>query len=346
MKNKIILFLVLVVGAVALIFFVKNISPASISDSQTTTVKIDGSSTVFPITEAMAEEFQKQHSDIHVTVGISGTGGGFEKFCRGEIDINDASRPIKETEAALCKQNNIDYIELPIAFDGLSVMVNPSNTWVDYITVAELKKIWQPEAKDTVMYWDQVRKGWPHKKINLYGPGTDSGTYDYFTQAIVGKEGSSRPDFTSSEDDNVLVQGIASDPLSLGFFGFAYYQENKEKLKLIAVAKDEKSTVKDAIFPSLQTINDGSYSPLSRPIFIYPNRQKADDASVSAFINFYINTQNAKNLISEVGYVPFPDELYGLVQKRFENRTAGSVFKNSGSHTGVTIQELLADENK
>ena len=198
-------------------------------------IKVDGSSTVFPITEAVAEEFQKRNPKVKVTVGISGTGGGFKKFCNGETDISDASRPIKESEVGLCNKNGVGYIELPVAYDGLAVMVNPKNTWVTSMTVKELKRLWEPEAQGRIIRWSQIRPGWPDKEIRLFGPGVDSGTYDYFTEAIVGKEHSSRGDFTASEDDNVLVQGIATDPLSLGFFGFAYYEHNKDKLKLVAI---------------------------------------------------------------------------------------------------------------
>ena len=340
--NKIIFGLLAIIILITAGFFLlqKKDAPVAVK----TTVKIDGSSTVFPITEAMAEEFQKEHKDTQVVVGISGTGGGFEKFCRGEIHISNASRPIKSTEIELCKQNNIEFIELPIAFDGLSVMVHPSNDWVDYFTVTELKKIWQPEAQNTLLYWNQIRKEWPNKKLNLYGPGTDSGTYDYFTQAVVGREGSSRADFTASEDDNVLVQGISSDPLSLGFFGFAYYQENQEKLKLVPISKDEKGKLQDAVLPSTETINNGTYQPLSRPIFIYPSRQAVEDETVSQFISFYINSDNAQKLVSEVGYVPLPKELYLSVEKRFQNKTTGSIFTKSGSQTGVTLEQLLMEE--
>src|SRR3989338_3727696 len=215
--KKIIFFIiggVIIVAIAGLLFWQQQNNPSS---SVNGTVIVDGSSTVFPITEAMAEEFQKENKDAQVVVGISCTGGGFKRFCRGETHINDASRPIKESEVELCTQNNIQYIELPIAFDGLAIMVHPSNDWVDYLTVAELKKIWEPESQNNVMYWNQIRSEWPAEKINLYGPGADSGTYDYFTEAIVGKEGSSRGDFVASEDDNVLVQGISSDALSLGF---------------------------------------------------------------------------------------------------------------------------------
>ncbi|MDO8649276.1 MAG: PstS family phosphate ABC transporter substrate-binding protein [Candidatus Peregrinibacteria bacterium] len=312
--------------------------------TQKSTVEIDGSSTVFPITEAMAEEFQKANPDTQVVVGISGTGGGFERFCRGETHINDASRPIKAAEATACTEKGIEYIELPIAYDGLAVMVHPSNDWVDYLTVAELKKMWEPEAQNTVMRWNQIRPEWPDEPLSLYGAGVDSGTYDYFTQAIVGKEGSSRGDFVSSEDDNVLVQGIASDPNALGFFGYAYYDANKEKLKLIPIAPGAEGTAADAILPAPATINDGYYQPLSRPIFIYVSRSAADDAAVASFVSFYIDPTNAEKLVSEVQYVPLPEELYTVIRKRFQERTIGSIFENAGSQVGVTLEELLNRE--
>ena len=305
MKKLIIAVIVIIVLVVAGFFLWQK---TSFPGQNKSIVDVDGSSTVFLITEAMAEEFQKEHDNIQVVVGISGTGGGFKRFCRGETHINDASRPIKEAEIQLCLENNIEYLELPIAFDGLAVMVHPSNTWVDYLTVAELKKMWEPGAQDAVLYWDQIRSGWPHEKINLYGAGADSGTYDYFTEAIVGKEGESRGDFVASEDDNVLVQGISSDPLSLGFFGFAYYHENREKLKLIPISKD--GSMDGAVLPNPETINDGSYSPLSRPIFIYANLKAIEQPAVSEFIGFYLHPSNAQKLVSEVGYVPFSTSFY------------------------------------
>ena len=342
--KKIIFFIiggVIIVAIAGLLFWQQQNNPSS---SVNGTVIVDGSSTVFPITEAMAEEFQKENKDAQVVVGISGTGGGFKRFCRGETHINDASRPIKESEVELCTQNNIQYIELPIAFDGLAIMVHPSNDWVDYLTVAELKKIWEPESQNNVMYWNQIRSEWPAEKINLYGPGADSGTYDYFTEAIVGKEGSSRGDFVASEDDNVLVQGISSDSLSLGFFGFAYYQENKEKLKLIPISPEKSGMMQSAVLPSIETVNDGSYKPLSRPIFIYVSAQALENKIVSDFVSFYINPSNAEKLVSEVGYVPFPESLYELVGKRFSVKKTGSIFDKSGSQVGLTLEQLLRKE--
>ena len=277
------------------------------------TVKIDGSSTVFPITEAVAEEFGmvREHRRVRVTVGVSGTGGGFKKFLAGETDINDASRPIKQKEIDKAKKNGVRYIELPVAFDGLSVVVNKENTWVDYLTVAELKKIWEPGSK--VKTWKDIRSSWPDKKIQLYGPGTDSGTFDYFTETINGKSQASRSDFTKSEDDNVLVNGVAGDKGSLGYFGYAYYVENKDKIKAVPIKQGDKAPVA----PTMTTINNGSYAPLSRPIFIYVNLKSAKKPEVKAFIHFYL--KHAKELVKEVGYIPLPDQDYSKHLERFEN---------------------------
>src|SRR5687767_697719 len=233
-------------------------------------IKIDGSSTVYPITEAVAEEYRVTNPDVKVSVGLSGTGGGFKKFGRGEIDINDASRPIKDAETEACTANNIKYVGLTIAFDGLAVLVNKENTWVDFFTVEELKKIWEPDAQGKITKWNQIRASWPEEDFHLYGPGVASGTYDYFTEAIVGKSGSSRGDYTASEDDNVLVQGIAGDKNSIGFFGLAYYEENKEQLKLVGI--DSGAGV---VLPSTETVKNGTYAPLSRPVFIYVTKSAA-----------------------------------------------------------------------
>ena len=265
------------------------------------TIRIDGSSTVFPITEAVAEEFGKVYKKIRVTIGVSGTGGGFKKFIIGEIDINDASRKIKEGEERKAKKNKVEYIELPIAYDGISLVVSKENTWVDFFTRSELKKIWEPNSQ--VTKWSDIRPSWPKRKIRLYGPGTDSGTFDYFTKAINGKSHVSRSDYTKSEDDNVLVQGVSGDRDSLGYFGFAYYIENKNKIRAIAI-KDKKK----AVLPSVKTINNGSYSPLSRPIFIYVRKKSLQNPSVYTFVKFYLN--NASSLSKEVGYVPLPKNKY------------------------------------
>ena len=302
-------------------------------------IEIDGSSTVYPITEAMAEEFQSESGGKYrVTVGISGTGGGFKKFCRGETHISDASRPIKESEREACKAAGIEFIELPVALDALTVMVNPENDWVDYLTVDELKKIWEPAAQDTVTNWSQVREGFPDRPLTLYGAGTDSGTYDYFTEAVVGEEGASRGDFTASEDDNVLVQGIASDPNALGFFGLAYYVENQDKLKAVPIQPPGGG---DPVEPSVEAARSGSYQPLSRPIFIYVNKQAADDLeAVQQFVEFYLNPDNAELLVEEVGYVPLPTDAYELALRNFEERHTGTAF-GGGSQVGVAVEDLL-----
>jgi phosphate transport system substrate-binding protein len=304
------------------------------------TILVDGSSTVAPITAAVAEEFQAEFPEVRVPVGISGTGGGFKKFCNGETDISDASRPIKESETEQCNTNGIEYVELPVAFDGLAVMVNPENDFASCLTVAELKKMWEPEAEGVITNWNQIRDGFPDQPLALYGAGTDSGTYDYFTQAIVGEEGSSRGDFLPSEDDNVLVQGIAGDVNALGFFGLAYYEENADKLKLVAVDNNGDG---NCVEPNLETVAGGTYQPLSRPLFIYVNRERIDEKDeISAFIQFYL--ENAGALSLEVGYIPLTDEIYALAQQRYDARITGSIFEGLGSTVGVSLEELLAAE--
>ena len=275
---------------------------AGSSDELSGTIVGDGSSTVFPISEAVAEEFRKVQPDVDVVVGISGTGGGFQKFCAGDTDFSDASRPIKDEEAQTCADNGIEYEEFQVAYDGLSVMVNPANDFVDCMTVDELKLMWEPDS--AVDSWNDVRPEWPDQPIALYGPGTDSGTFDYFTDVIVGEEGASRPDYTASEDDNVLVQGIADDEDALGYFGYAYYVENTDKLKLVAVDGGE-----GCIAPSRETILDGAYSPLSRPIFVYVRKNLREERpEVAEFMRFYLTEGPA--LVQEVGYVEAPDGVY------------------------------------
>lgn len=274
------------------------------------TISIDGSSTVFPVSEAVAEEFRNEQPRVKVTIGVSGTGGGFKKFGRGETDISDASRPIKDKEKKICEENKITYQELSVAYDGLAVLVNPANDWVDHFTVEELKMLWEPTAQGNIMKWSQIREGWPDEEIHLFGPGTASGTYDYFTEAIVGESGSSRGDFTASEDDNVLVQGIAGDKFGLGFFGLAYYEENKDKLKLVSV--DGGS---GPVAPSLETVKNGTYAPLSRPLFIYVNSKAVERPEVVEFVNFYLD--NAAELSKDVGYIPLPDEEYKKQKEAF-----------------------------
>ncbi len=308
-------------------------------------IQADGSSTVYPITEAMAEEFQKRYPGVRITVGISGTGGGFKRFCAGEIDMNGASRPIKAVEQAACRANGVDYIELPVAFDGIAVVVHPDNTWVDYLTVEELRRIWAPEAQGQVTRWRHVRPEWPDKPLNLFGPGVDSGTYDYFTVAVVGQEGQSRGDFQASEDDNVLVQGVASDPYALGFFGYAYYEQNRDRLHAVPIDDGNPANGEGPITPSPETIKEGTYQPLSRPIFIYVNAAAAERPEVAAFIRFYLDPENAAVLVREVGYVPLPDRVYTLAFRRFEERITGSVF-GGGAQVGVSLEELLRREGE
>lgn len=279
-------------------------------------IKIDGSSTVYPISEAVAEEFKVTFPDVKVTIGLSGTGGGFKKFGRGETDINDASRPISTKEDSLCKANNISSIELKVAFDGMAVVVNPQNTWVNDITVAELKKMWEPEAQGKIKTWNQIRPEWPKEEIHLFGAGVESGTYDYFTEAIVGKSHSSRGDYTASEDDNVLVQGISTDKLALGFFGIAYYEENKDKLKVVPVDDQNDENGKGAILPSIETVKNKTYTPLGRPLFIYVNSTAAARKEVQTFVDFYLTNGGA--LSQEVGYISMTDEEYKAEKLKFE----------------------------
>jgi phosphate transport system substrate-binding protein len=275
-------------------------------DKLTGNIKIDGSSTVFPISQAVAEEFMKENPGVKVTVAEAGTGGGFKKWVLGETDINNASRPIKDEEKTAAAKKKIEPVEIPVAYDGISVVVNKSNTFVNVLTIEELKKIWAPDSK--VKTWKDIRPQWPAEPIKLYGPGTASGTYDYFCEEILGKDAdgktiNSRTDYTPSEDDNVLVKGIEGDKNSLGYFGYAYYVENKDKLKIIKV-----DSGKGPIEPTEQTINNGTYAPLSRIIYIYPSKSVLNRLEVKAFVKFYI--ENAKDLAKEVGYVSLPDEMY------------------------------------
>lgn len=327
----------IVFGMIALMTLAMAFSaPVVAADKQ---VRIDGSSTVYPITEAVAEEFQKaKKGEVKVTVGISGTGGGFKKFCRGETDISDASRPILKKEIDVCKEQKIEYIELPIAYDGLAVVVNPKNDWVKELTVADLKKMWEPAAQGKVTKWNQVRPEWPDVQLKLFGPGADSGTFDYFTEAVVGKAKSSRGDFTASEDDNVLVQGIAGDRNALGYFGLAYYEENKGKLKVVPIVNP---ATKKEVTPSLQTVMDGTYSPLSRPLFIYVSKKSLERPEVKEFVNYYL--RNADKLAKQVKYVPLPANAYKLAQERFAKMKTGSMFGGE-EKVGMKIEELLKIE--
>ena len=316
-------------------------SESAASNAAPAVIQLDGSSTVFPISEAVAEEFQKANPGTRVTVGISGTGGGFQKFCRGETDISDASRPIRPTEIETCKKAGIEYIELPIAYDGLAVVVNPKNTWATSVTVAELKTLWSPDAQGNVLRWNQVRSSWPNREVRLFGAGVDSGTYDYFTEAVVGKEGASRGDFTSSEDDNVLVQGIGSDELALGFLPFAYVEQNHDKLKLVPVDDGKAENGSGPLAPSAETVRNGTYQPLSRPLFIYVAKKAAERPEVQKFVDAYFG---ASALIREVGYVELTPQIYDLARKHFAERKVGTAFGAGGSQVGMTLEKLLTRE--
>lgn len=306
--------LLLTAAAIGLLLTACGSGGSSASDQ----IQIDGSSTVFPITEAVAEEYRSASPETRVTIGVSGTGGGFQKFLRGETDINNASRAIQPSEVATARENGIDYLRLSVAYDGLAVVVHPDNDWVDHFTVEELRTIWEPEAQASVTRWNQVRPGWPDEELHLYGPGVASGTYDYFTEAVVGEAGSSRGDFTASEDDNVLVQGVATDTYALGFFGLAYYEENSDRLRLVPVKDGEGAPVE----PSMQTVSEGTYTPLSRPLFIYVSETAVRKSAVRDFVRYYL--QNAGELSRQIGYVPMPDSAYQVQLDRF-NSFADSV---------------------
>jgi phosphate transport system substrate-binding protein len=327
-------------AAVSLVACGKQSSNNGATATQSTlsgTIRIDGSSTVLPISEAVAEEFAKQYPNVQPTVGKSGTGGGFEKFANGEIDITGASRPIREEEDALCKKNGIEYIEIPVAYDAIAVVVNPQNTWCDYLTVAELKKIWEPAAQGKITKWSQVRAGFPDEPLVLFGAGTDSGTFDYFTAAIVGKEKASRGDYTGSEDDDILVQGVSRTKGALGYFGLAYYENNQDKLKLVAIDSGN-----GPVKPSRETVLNGTYQPLARPLFIYVSVKALARPEVAEFVKFYI--QNAGKLAEEVGYIGLPDKVYELMMQRVERRITGSAFGAHGSQVGVKLEDLYKIE--
>ncbi len=309
--------------------------------AQAQVIKIDGSSTVYPITEAVAEEFQKAKKNaVKVTVGISGTGGGFKKFCRDELDISDASRPITAKEMEDCKAAGVQYIEMPVAFDALTIVINPKNTFLKQATVAEMKTLWEPAAQGKIMKWNQVNPAWPDAPVKLFGAGADSGTFEYFTEAMVGKAKSSRGDYTASEDDNVLVQGVSRDVNAIGYFGYAYYAENTAKLKALAVVNPKTGK---AVEPSAANVENGTYAPLSRPIFIYVKAKSLDKPEVKEFVEFYM--KNGAKLTKEVKYVPLPASAYAGNIEHMSKKKLGTVF---GGHNeiGITIDELMKREAK
>jgi phosphate transport system substrate-binding protein len=307
--------------------------------SGATTIKIAGSSTVAPITEAVAEEFQKENDGIEVAMAVNGTGGGMKQFVKGEIDVANASRPIKEAEIKQAKDAGITFIEIPVAFDALSVVVNKSNDFIPQLTVADLKKIWEKDAQGKVTKWNQVNPSWPDAPIKLYGPGMDSGTFEYFTEAVNGKARESRGDFTASEDDNVLVQGVSGDKNAIGYFGYAYYVENQDKLRAVPIVNKSGKQVA----PSIDAVKDGSYNPLSRPLFIYVNAASMKKPEVQKFVQYYLET--ADELSKQAGYVPLPHEAYEKLGQRVQSGKTGTVFGGK-EQVGITIEELLNKELK
>jgi phosphate transport system substrate-binding protein len=335
-----------VIAAVGLLFSGGGCGPSTTTDpggggssGGTDLIQIDGSSTVFPVTEAVAEDFQaSERGSVKVTVGISGTGGGFKKFCRGEIDIADASRPILTEEMAVARENGVEYMELPICFDALTVAVHPENTWAATMTMADLKKIWEPSAQDKVMRWNQVRPEWPDQEIVLFGAGSDSGTFDYFTEAVVGKAKSSRGDFAASEDDNVLVRGIEGNKYALGYIPYAYYEPNRARLKAVAIVAGDGAGA--GVLPAPETVSDGTY-PLARPLFLYVNKASAARPKVRALVEFYL--KNAAALAAEVKYLPLSAATYAMALERFQKGTVGTAF-GGVPEVGVHVDEILKRE--
>ena len=318
-----------------------GISASGLVQADVPLVKVDGSSTVYPITEAVAEDFQvSKKNKVRVTVGISGTGGGFKKFCRGETDVSNASRPITKKEIGDCKAAGIEFLEMPVAYDALTVVINPKNTWAKTLTVAQLKAIWEPAAQGKITNWKQVDPSFPDRPLKLYGPGADSGTFEYFTEAINGKSKSTRGDFTASEDDNVLVQGVSRDVGGLGYFGYAYYTENKDKLVAVSIVAAEG---KPAVAPTLETVINGSYQPLARPIFIYVNAKSAAKPEVKEFVEYYM--KNGEKLAKEVKYVSLPAKAYTYNLEHFAKMAKGTKFGGENK-VGLTIEELMKLEAK
>lgn len=321
-----------------IIIFLGGIGGACSANAQSV-IKIDGSSTVYPITQAVADQFQTAKKNAAtVEVNISGSGGGFMKFCRGEIDIVNASRPILKNEMKNCQDSGVQYMEIPVAFDALTVVIHPDNNWSTSMTVTDLKRIWEPAAQGSVTQWNQINPAWPAEPIKLYGADRDSGTYDYFTEAVVGKVKSSRTDFVKSENDNVLVTSVAGDKYGLGFLGFAYYGENQSKVNPVAIDNG-----KGAILPSTETVEDGSYQPLSRPVFIYVKMKSAEKREVKEFVEFYL--KNALLLVKEVNFFPLPPRAYSTMLEHFSKKRVGTIF-NGTPVIGLTIDELIRREGR
>ncbi|NOY25151.1 MAG: PstS family phosphate ABC transporter substrate-binding protein [Oligoflexia bacterium] len=301
-------------------------------------IVIGGSSTVFPITEAVAKAFQFAHNR-HVSTSVSGTSTALKKLCEGDLAIIGASRPINQAELAQCEEHGVSYIELPIAYDGIAVVVNPEARWVDKLSVAELKTMWEPAAQDKIMKWSQMRTGWPDEDLRLFGPSADSGTYDYFTKAIVGEEHSSRSDYINSENHAVLVAGVSADRLALGFVGLAYFKKNTDKLRIVPIDDGNDADGAGAIAPTSLSVADGSYQPLTRPLFLYVNAEAAARPEVQNFIHFYLN--EGRPAISNVGYIRLSDAAYKTIQARFDQRTTGTLFGGEGSRVGASVEDLL-----
>ncbi|NJN57700.1 MAG: PstS family phosphate ABC transporter substrate-binding protein [Leptolyngbyaceae cyanobacterium SL_5_9] len=301
-------------------------------------ILIDGSSTVFPITDEVAKEYQfGENQTAQIDVKFSGTTGGFEKFCAGETDINNASRPITVEEIEACEAAGVEYIELPVAYDALTVVVHPDNDWAQDITLEELRTIWEPTAEGQITRWNQIRPSWPDAPINLYGAGEDSGTFDYFTEAVVGESGASRSDYTASEDDTVLVQGVSEDPNALGYFGYAYYEESQNVLKAVAIDSGD-----GPVLPSDEAVLNAEYQPLARPLFIYVNAESAESKpEIKSFVEYYIT--NADSIVEDVGYVSLPGEMYGIALDHFQQGRKGTVFEGR-SQQNLTIEQLLERE--
>jgi phosphate transport system substrate-binding protein len=302
-------------------------------------IRIDGSSTVYPLTEAVVEDYRANLSEARVTIGVSGTGGGFEKFVRGESDICDASRPIKASEVELSSRYGVEFIELPVAYDVIVVAVNSANTWCRDLTLSELRRMWEPAAQARIRSWSQIRPHWPDTPIRMYGPGLQSGTYDYFTSAVVGTEGFSRGDFVSSEDDNILVLGVAGDVNALGFFSYSYLAGNRDRLRPVAIDVGNAAAGDRATLPTRETISRGLYRPLSRPVFLYVRVDRAREPAVRDFVEFYI--RRAGNLAGDAGLFPLSDGAYNLVLERFRRRVTGSAFGGQGSRVGASVEEVL-----
>jgi phosphate transport system substrate-binding protein len=311
---------------------ISSTGPVSAQDKR---IAVDGSSTVFPVMEAIAEEFQKANKGVKVTVGISGTGGGFKKFCRGETDISNGSRPILKAEMEECKKAGVEFYELPLAFDALTVAVSPKNTTLECITVAQLKKMWEPSAQGKVTKWKDVDEKWPDQPLKLYGAGADSGTFDYFTEAIVGKAKSSRGDYTASEDDNVLVQGIENDAHSLGYIPYAYYEPHQNKMKALAIDWGKGA---GCVKPSLEAVLAGKYNPLARPLFFYVSKKSADKPEVKSFVEFAFKQGPA--LVKEVKYLPLPAAAYTMGMERFKSGKLGTGF-GGVPEVGLPVEEIL-----